>query len=138
MESIGYKPCFNVNFQKAVAMDKPNTTYFNKDISKDSFEKNNNSHILNKKEILKKARETSSGYSIIFGPFSTLYFGLRSDKAVAKKFNLDIKKDEKLIKNIKIQQMLWTIPGIIPLYCILPATVAWLYNKNLDNDKIKI
>ena len=43
-----------------------------------------------KQEILQKARQTAAGWSVFGEAISTLYFGLRSNKAVAKKYNLKV------------------------------------------------
>jgi hypothetical protein len=91
-----------------------------------------------KKELVLKARTKASGYAC-WGTFlSSLYYGLRSDKTVAKKYNLDPVDDKKLIKTIKRQQLLWTLPASIPGMGILPGLAAYIYNKNSDADKIEL
>ena len=91
-----------------------------------------------KQEIMQKARTKAAGWSVLFGFLDTLYYGLRSDKKVAKQFDLDAEKDKAFIKNIKKQQMLCTLPSLIPGVGIIPSVVCWLYNKNMDSSKIKV
>jgi hypothetical protein len=91
-----------------------------------------------KKELVLKARTKASGYAFWFTSLSTLYYGLRSDKTVAKKYNLDPVEDKKLIKTIKRQQLLWTLPACIPGMNFISGAVAYLYNKNSDADKIDL
>jgi len=91
-----------------------------------------------KKELILKARTKASGYSFFFGPFSVLYYGLRSDDTVAKKYDLDPKDDKKLIKKIKNEQLLWTLPACIPGISFVAGGAAYLYNKNCDTDKIDL
>lgn len=88
-----------------------------------------------KQEIIRSARQNASGWSIFGGPVSTLYYGLRSDKTVADKYNLDVNNDKKLIKKIKNEQMLWTIPS---LFAGAGGIVAYLYNRNMDPDGINV
>ena len=89
------------------------------------------------KEIVRKARTTASGWSIFGGIFSTLYYGLRSDGTVAEKYDLDPKADKKLIKQIKKDQTLCTLPSAI-FYTIIPGLVTYLYCNNMDADKIDL
>ncbi len=91
-----------------------------------------------KQEIVRSARTDAAGWSIIGGELSLLYFALRSDKTVAKKYDLDAEKDKKLIKQIKREQTLWTLPGLIQGVGLIPSIVAWSYNKNMDPSKIKV
>lgn len=91
-----------------------------------------------KKELVLKARTKASGYSFWFGPLSVLYYGLRSDKTVAKKYDLDPQADKKLIKKIKNEQLLWTLPACIPGMSFVTGGAAYLYNKNCDADKIEL
>lgn len=90
------------------------------------------------KELVLKARTKASGYAFWFGPFSVLYYGLRSNKKVAEKYDLDPVADEKLVKTIKRHQLLWTLPACIPGLGLLPGGIAYLYNKNTDASKIEI
>lgn len=66
-----------------------------------------------KQEIILKARTKACGWAVFGGTFSTLYYALRSDKKVADKFGLDIKEDKKLIKQIKKEQIKWTLPSAL-------------------------
>lgn len=89
------------------------------------------------KEIVRKARTTAAGWSIFGGIFSTLYYGLRSDGTVAEKYDLDPKADKKLIKQIKKDQTLCTLPSAI-FYTIIPGLVTYLYCNNMDANKIDL
>lgn len=91
-----------------------------------------------KKEIIRSARTKAAGWAIFGGPFSTLYYGLRSNKTIAEKYDLDLEKEKGLIKEIKTQQMLWTIPACLPGVGILPGIISWLYNKNMNSDNIDL
>ena len=91
-----------------------------------------------KQEILQKARQKAAGYSVFGSLWSTLYYGLRSDAKVAKKYDLDVEKDKKLIKQIKREQVYSTLPAVIPGWQILGGTISYLYNRNLDPSDIKV
>ncbi len=90
------------------------------------------------KEIIKAARSNASGWAVFGSIFSTLYYGLRSDDTIAEKYDLDPKTDRSLIKQIKREQMLWTLPSCIPGLGIIPAVAAWLYNKTMDENSIHL
>lgn len=66
-----------------------------------------------KKQIIYKSQTNAAGWSIIGGPISSLYYGLRSDETIAKKFDLDPKKDAKLINDVRKQQVIATLPGVV-------------------------
>ena len=66
-----------------------------------------------KQEIVKNAKTKAAGWSTFFGFINTLQYGLRSDKKVAEKFNLDKEKDADLIKTIKREQVKSTLPAVI-------------------------
>ena len=91
-----------------------------------------------KKELILKARTKASGYAFFGGVFSTAYYGLRSDEKVAKKYDLDPVADKKLIKQIKREQLLWTLPACVPGIGVVPGAAAYLYNKNCDAEKINL
>ena len=65
-----------------------------------------------KQAIIKKARVKSAGWSMLFGPLTTIACALRSDKKVAKKYGLDPEADKDLIRNIKLNQVKATIPSL--------------------------
>lgn len=89
-----------------------------------------------KQQILSKARAKAAGWSILGEFVSTIYYGLRSDKTVAKKFDLDPEKDKEFIKKIKRDQMIATLPGaLIPS---VGGIFAYLYCKNQDTSKIDV
>ena len=89
-----------------------------------------------KQEILRSSLQSAAGWGIVFGVFSTLYYGLRSDNTVAKKYNLDPKADASLIKKIKSNQVLWTLPGA--LLPIAGGLAAWLFAMNRDASKMDV
>lgn len=114
-----------------------------KELDKDCFEfqhKVNGAELSkeDKQEIVRSARATAAGWSMLGGPLSLLYFGLRSDKTVAEKYNLDENNDKKLIKQIKREQALWSLPGCIHGLGLIPAAVSYIYNKNMDASKIDV
>lgn len=128
----------NVSFASKVKEDKTNVSKEDKGDTFEMQDKNNKKDlsIENKQQIISKARSKAAGWSILFGVFSTLYYGLRSDKTVAKRFDLDKEKDQKLIKKIKRDQMLATLPGA--LTTALGGVIAYIYCKNQDADKISV
>ena len=83
---------------------------------------------LDKKELILKARTSAAGWSVFFSGFSTLYYAMRSDNTVAKKYDLDPIEDKKLIKQIKKEQVIHTIPGLLEL-----GLVGYIYNKCFAN-----
>lgn len=84
-----------------------------------------------KRELIHKARSKAAGYSCFGGVWSTLYYGLRSDKKVAEKYNLDEKEDKALIKKMKQEQLLFTLPAVIGL-----GIVGYIMAKVSSPDKI--
>ncbi len=103
-----------------------------------SFKGESSKTVEQKQDLLQNARSQAAGWSILFGPFSTLYYGLRSENKVAKQFDLDPEQDKQFIKKIKRQQMVCTIPSVIPGAGIVPGLICWLYNKNLDSSKLEV
>lgn len=91
-----------------------------------------------KKELILKARTKACGYAFWGGLFSSLYYGLRSDEKVAKKYDLDVEKDKKLIKQIKKEQLIWTLPSLIPGVGLVAGGAAYIYNKNCSADDIDL
>ena len=89
-----------------------------------------------KQEMIKKARAKAAGMSILFGPLSTVYYSLRSDKKVAKKFGLDAEADKDLIKNIKHQQTKAALPALFANR--IGAIVSFICNKAKDPSKIDV
>lgn len=99
-----------------------------------------------KQELILKARTKAAGYAFWGGAISALYYGLRSDEKVAQKYNLNPVEDKDLVKKIKKEQLMWTLPaavtdvlilggamlGAIPL---LVAGGAYLYNKCIAEPK---
>lgn len=132
--SIGVQKTFR-------ASEAQNTNLLKQDAPVDTAEFSTQKKELSKEdkqELIRSARTTASGWSIFGGPLSLLYFGLRSDKTVADKYNLDQENDKKLIKQIKREQTLWTLPGCIHGLGLLPSLGSYLYNKNMDASKIDV
>ena len=88
-----------------------------------------------KQKLIKKARANATGWAILGSVFSTAYYGLRSDKTIAKKYDLDLQKDKDLIKQIKKEQTLWTLTGLLPGAGPL---VAYIVVNCLNSDKIEV
>ena len=86
-----------------------------------------------KQEIKHKARNNATGWSVFGGLLSTAYYALRSDKTVAKKYDLDIEKDKDFIKEIKKDQTLWTLPAVLGL-----GVLPWIYSKCQDASDMTI
>lgn len=91
-----------------------------------------------KQELLQKARQKAAGYSVFGSFWSTLYYGLRSDEKVARKYNLDVNEDKKLIKQIKREQVYSTLPALIPGWQLVGGTISYIYNRNVDPSDIKV
>lgn len=141
MNSVSFNPNVKaVNFQ-AKADKVENTNLLKQDAPEDSFEfehKNNGAELSkeDKQEILQKAKAKAAGWSVFGEGFSTLYYGLRSDKTIAKKYDLDEKADKAFIKQIKREQMKSTLPGL--LFPGMGGVISWLYNKNRDASNLEV
>jgi hypothetical protein len=85
-----------------------------------------------KQKLIKSARNKASGWSTFGGPFSTLYYACRSNKTIAKKYNLDEEKDKDLIKNIKHTQTIWTLPAVIGFGIIGYIVSNSMSSKNIE------
>lgn len=80
-----------------------------------------------KQELIKKAKIKAGTTAFLLGLFpgaalvigrcvAPLVYRLRSDKKVAKKFDLDVEQDKDLIKKVKKEQAktaFWGLPGLI-------------------------
>ena len=143
-----YSPVNYVNFrgkaEKAEALvDNQEILAMKAEMPEDSFEVQHKEGKraltkADKQEIIQKARAKAAGWSIFGEGFSTLYYALRSDKTIAKKFDLDLKEDKKLIKQIKRDQTLATLPAVVPGLGSAGALVAYIYCKNQDPEDIKV
>lgn len=91
--------------------------------------------IEDKQKLIKKARTTAAGWSIFGSVGSTIYYAVRSDKTIAKKYNLDIQKDKTLIKRIRKEQVTWTLPG---LFVGAGPVLAYLGSQNLSHKNIEV
>ena len=95
-----------------------------------------------KQEMIKNAKTKAAGWSILFGPTSILYYGLRSKRKVAKKFGLDREKDQDLIKRIKKEQVKATVPALLftatgALFS-LGGIISYICNKAKNPSKIDV
>ncbi len=144
MSNISFNPnVANVNFKAEIdKTDNVNNTHLlEQDAPTDSFEfehktKGTPLSKEDKQEILKNAKTKAAGWSVFGEVFSTLYYGLRSDKTIAQKYNLDEKQDKAFIKQIKREQVISTLPG-----AIFPAgggVISWIYNKVQDESKYDV
>ena len=143
-----YSPVNYVNFrgkaEKAEALaDNQEILAMKAEMPEDSFEiqhKEGKRELTkaDKQAIIQKARAKAAGWSIFGEGLSTLYYALRSDKTIAKKFDLDLKEDKKLIKQIKRDQTLATLPAVVPGLGSAGALVAYIYCKNQDPEDIKV
>lgn len=88
-----------------------------------------------KQKLIKRARTKAAGWAIFGSLGSTIYYATRSDKKVARKFNLDVEKDKDLIKRIKKEQTMWTLPGLIPG---AGPIIGYLISANLNSSNIEI
>ncbi len=89
-----------------------------------------------KQKMIKKARTKAAGWACFGGIFSTAYYGLRSNKKIAEKFGLDPVKDRDLVKQIKKEQTIWTLPGaFLPL---AGAVIAYIIANNKNSNNIEV
>lgn len=141
MNNVSFNPGVNAVGFKSNVEKVENTNLLKQDAPNDSVELSNKESKAalskeDKQEILLKAKTKAAGCSVFGEIFSTLYYGLRSDKTVAKKFDLDPEKDKDFVKQIKREQMISTLPG-----AIFPGgggVIAWIYNKNRDASKLDV
>ncbi len=97
-----------------------------------------------KQEILHKATAKAAGWAVLFNVFDTLYYGLRKDETVAKRFDLDEEKDKDFIKQIKREQTKATIPAAISIIIpsigiqMLPRLLTYVYQKTKDPAKFNV
>lgn len=85
-----------------------------------------------KQKILKSARQKGAGWSILGGIITTAYYGLRSDKTVAKKFDLDAEKDKDLIKQVKREQTIWSLTGAVGLGVVGLIVASAMNSENIE------
>lgn len=124
-----------VNFRGAtVAPNKLERSPENTDVFEPT--KNDDGMSLEDKQLLvKKARKKASGWAILGGIFSTLYYGLRSDDKIADKFDLDPEKDKALIQKIKHDQTMWSLTGLLPG---LGPIIGWIVASAQNPNKINV
>ncbi len=82
-----------------------------------------------KKEIIYKSMTNASGWTIFGGALSTIYYWVRSDEKIAKKYDLDVEKDKEFVNQIRKKQILSTLPGVILGVGILSWVVIKLAAK---------
>src|SRR5574344_1577603 len=94
----------------------------------DSFESSSKHELpeYDKKDMIYHAQTKAAGYAAFGGLCSTLYYGLRSDEKIAKKYNLDPKADSGLVNKIRKEQTIATLPGVFGL-----GVLGWLGYKVL-------
>lgn len=68
-----------------------------------------------KANIIYKSQTQAAGWSIFGSIFSCLYYALRSDDKIAKKYDLDKTNDKPLINEIRKKQTIATLPGVFEL-----------------------
>lgn len=88
-----------------------------------------------KQELVLKARTTAAGWSAIGGVITTACYALKSDKKIAKKYGLDENKDKNLVRTIRKQQVLATVPSIagcllFGIGTLFTGGATWIYNKH--------
>ncbi len=147
MQVNNAQPLTEVGTPNISQATQPQQTSLDKESPADSFEcsAKNNVNVRTKEEkqeIVYNARKKSAGWSCLFGIFDTVYYGLRSDKTVAKRFDLDPKEDKDLIKTIKREQLKSTLPAgitslLVPIHPIVGG-ISYLCYKNSNPDKIEV
>ena len=131
MNSISFNPNVNnVNFQKKSADEVENTNLLKQKAETDSFTKED------RQVMIKKAKTKAAGWSIFGGVWSTLYYGLRSDKKIAKKFDLDAENDKALIRQIRNEQVTATLPGAFSRGLL--GIFNWAHHKRKDASKYEV
>lgn len=88
MNNVSFNPGVNAVGFKSNVEKVENTNLLKQEAPEDSFEfqhKNNGAELSkeDKQAILQKAKTKAAGWSVFGEGFSTLYYGLRSDKTVA-------------------------------------------------------
>ncbi len=116
-----------INFQAKAKDNQEQDTF--------DYSQNRELSVKEKQKIIKKARANATGWAILGSVFSTAYYGLRSDRTIAEKYNLDLQKDNDLIKQIKKEQTLWSLTGILPGGGPL---IAFIVVNCLNSDNIEI
>ncbi|MBQ4646236.1 MAG: hypothetical protein IJB79_02695 [Candidatus Gastranaerophilales bacterium] len=147
MQVSNINNAYKVNFKSNTNLDK-NVSTTKTETKADSFEAKSTSTMTKeqKQELLKDSKSNAAGWAILGGWISSAYFGLRSDETVAKKYDLDPQKDKELIKEIKNQQVISTIPGVVgnflcmtnPLIGIGVAVGGWAFEKFRNPEKIDV
>ena len=127
--SSGVDKTTEVSSQMPISVQPQNDTV---EISK----KNTDLTKAQKQEIIHNAKKTAAGWSILGEGISTLYYCLRSDKTVAEKYNLDVEKDTKFIKDIKKEQVIATLPAVFVPF--LGGIVSYLYFNNQKPESITV
>lgn len=141
MNNVSFNPGVNAVGFKSGVEKVENTNLLKQDALNDTVELSSkeNKSVLSKEDkqaILAKAKTKAAGWSVFGEVFSTLYYGLRSDKTVAKKYDLDPEKDKNFIKQIKREQIISTIPGA--LFPGVGGVIGYIYNKNSDASKLDV
>lgn len=103
----------------------------------DAFEKRQTGRAKEEKQaMLKDARTTAAGWSIVFPYLSTLYYGLRPDGIIIDKYGLNGEDDKNLVSEIKKQQVIQTLPSV--LLPVMGGIAAWSYNSVKDPNAVSV
>lgn len=131
MNNISFSPSMNsVSFQKKSAEKVENTNYLKQEAEGDCFTKED------RQAIVKKAKTKAAGWSVFGGAWSTLYYGVRSDKKIADKFGLDAEQDKAFIRQIRNEQVTATLPGAFSRGFL--GIFNWIHHKNKDASKYEV
>lgn len=131
MNSVNFNPSMNsVSFQKTDKKIDENTNLLKEEATVDSFTKED------RQAMVKKAKTKAAGWSVFGGAWSTLYYGLRSDKKIASKFDLDAEKDKALIRQIRNEQVTATLPGAFSRGLL--GIFNWAHHKRKDASKYEV
>ena len=131
MNSVNFNPSMNtVSFKKKSADKVENTNYLKQESEGDRFTKED------RQAMVKKAKTKAAGWSVFGGAWSTLYYGLRSDKKIAKKFDLDAEQDKALIRQIRNEQVTATLPGAFSRGVF--GFFNWIHHKTKDASKYEV
>ena len=88
-----------------------------------------------KQQILKEATQKAAGWGILFGGLASIVYIARADRKVAGKYGLDVKEDRKFIKQIKEQQALFALPGMIAL---VGGVISYFYCRGRDPEDLLV
>jgi hypothetical protein len=79
----------------------------------------------------------AAGWSCVFGSLAAIYYALRSDESVAKKYNLDVQADKDKINEIKNTQTIVSLCTVLPGLGIIPLAYFGLIENPQDQKLLK-